>query len=617
MRCLKLVLLIATIIVQPVCSGAVAAEAAPIKTDVSSAASGENVAKSFENDPVTPKGKVADDTGDKLANKKTEEKTTSTANLTKNSLSQTNNSNTSVSKADKTLPAPTSATPATPVDDANANNITAPSPVAARGDILVSAFKSDPRYGYAAIEIYNSSGNFVDLKDISLEMHYSTAATDFVCNVKLQNYIRPKSYLTLYHPIAPHDEGSLLLNGCPAPNTTDMLLDKEIIVYQGGAVIEVVRVNNSDLGRNPTDIWERKGWTAVNRTGVFKTDFRVRSSSKMLSSDLYQVPPAPSLRILEILPNPSDCATADPNLACHSYVKVKNIGQDPIDLSQYRLRSGNQTAQSAINNTSRLSGVVLPGKMFVIFGKSLNIAKKSGTVWLQDVNGLVDYDNNVTPYQKADSSGNEGRSWAYDARTGAWRWATPNPGSENNNFAALRLDPGKGRLKDLTKPKARILKPCRDDQYRSEETGRCRNIIQSKKAAILKPCKEGQYRSEETGRCRSIAKTAAAALKPCKEGQFRNPKTGRCKKIASVDDLPKPCKEGWERNPSTGRCRKIRKANSTLAAYPVQPATVQVANPAIWWTIGALLLAGASYGVWEWRAEIGRGLRKIIQPGRK
>ena len=96
MRCLKLVLLIATIIVQPVCSGAVAAEAAPIKTDVSSAASGENVAKSFENDPVTPKGKVADDTGDKLANKKTEEKTTSPAKLKKSSLSQTSNSNTCV-----------------------------------------------------------------------------------------------------------------------------------------------------------------------------------------------------------------------------------------------------------------------------------------------------------------------------------------------------------------------------------------------------------------------------------------------------------------------------------------------------------------------------------------
>ena len=169
-----------------------------------------------------------------------------------------------------------------------------------------------------------------------------------------------------------------------------------------------------------------------------------------------------------------------------------------------------------------------------------------------------------------------------------------------------------------TKPKIKILKPCRDDQYRSEETGRCRNIVQNKKkTVVLKPCKEGQYRSEETGRCRSIAKAAAAVLKPCKEGQFRNPETGRCKKIASVDDLPKPCKAGWERNPSTGRCRKIKKASNTLAAYPVQPVTVQQTNPAVWWTIGGLALAGVSYGVWEWRVEIKRGLRKAIRFGRK
>ena len=71
------------------------------------------------------------------------------------------------------------------------------------------------------------------------------------------------------------------------------------------------------------------------------------------------------------------------------------------------------------------------------------------------------------------------------------------------------------------------------------------------------------------------------------------------------------------RNPSTGRCRKIKKASNTLAAYPVQPVTVQQTNPAVWWTIGGLALAGVSYGVWEWRVEIKRGLRKAIRFGRK
>ena len=433
----------------------------------------------------------------------------------------------------------------------------------------------------------------------------------------MRDYLRPKSYLTLYNPNLSHADDTLPLAGCPTPNS-DALYDKEINVYQAGQLVEAVRINNADLGKYQNDIWERKGWSASYRTGVFKTDFRKRATGNMISSDLYRLPPTPTLQILEILPNPADCATADPNLACYSYVKVKNVGQSPIDLSLYRLRSGNQAVSDSTNNLSKLSGTVLPGKIFVISGKALHLDKASGTVWLQDANGVVDYNNDVVPYEKADSAGNEGRSWAYDARDATWRWATPNPGSEGNDFTP-KLNYGKGSLKALSaKPKIKILKPCRDDQYRSEETGRCRNIVQNKKKTVaLKPCKEGQYRSEETGRCRSIAKAAAAVLKPCKEGQFRNPETGRCKKIASVDDLPKPCKEGWERNPSTGRCRKIKKASNTLAAYPVQPVTVQQTNPAVWWTIGGLALAGVSYGVWEWRVEIKRGLRKAIRFGRK
>ena len=483
--------------------------------------------------------------------------------------------------------------------------------------VVVSAFKTDPKYGYTAIELYNTSDEFFDLGQMSLELRYATAEADFVCNAKLRDYLRPKSYLTLYNSNLSPTDDALPLAGCPAPDS-DALYDKEINVYQAGQLIEAVRINNTDLGKYQNDIWERKSWSASYRTGVFKTDFRKRATGNMISSDLYRLPPPPTLQILEILPNPADCATADPNLACYSYVKVKNIGQSPIDLSLYRLRSGNQAESDSTNNLSKLSGMVLPGKIFVISGKTLHLDKASGTVWLQDANGLITYKNGVIPYEKADSASNKGRSWAYDAKTATWRWATPSPGSEGNDFTP-KLNYGKGSLKALSaKPKIKILKPCRDDQYRSEETGRCRNIVQNKKkTVVLKPCKEGQYRSEETGRCRSIAKAAAAVLKPCKEGQFRNPETGRCKKIASVDDLPKPCKAGWERNPSTGRCRKIKKASNTLAAYPVQPVTVQQTNPAVWWTIGGLALAGVSYGVWEWRVEIKRGLRKAIRFGRK
>lgn len=613
MRCLKLVILIATITLQPVFSGLAAADAvstAAVSPDNTLSIASEN---NSENLPTAKQEENLGKSNEPLINKENS-----------NSLPAANDGKTLPRQTaeNKTTAKPAEIPPSVPLNPTNANETvdkitTLPSPVLAKNDVVVSAFKTDPKYGYAAIELYNTSDKFFDLGQISLELRYATAEADFVCNAKLRDYLRPKSYLTLYNPNLSHADDALLLAGCPAPNS-DALYDKEINVYQAGQLVEAVRINNTDLGKYQNDIWERKGWSMSYRTGVFKTDFRKRPTDNMISSDLYRLPSTPTLQILEILPNPADCATADPNLACHSYVKVKNVGQSPIDLSSYRLRSGNQAVSDSTNNLSKLSGTVLPGKIFVISGKTLHLDKASGTVWLQDANGLITYKNGVIPYEKADSASNKGRSWAYDAKTATWRWATPSPGSEGNDFTP-KLNYGKGSLKALsTKPKIKILKPCRDDQYRSEETGRCRNIVQNKKkTVVLKPCKEGQYRSEETGRCRSIAKAAAAVLKPCKEGQFRNPETGRCKKIASVDDLPKPCKAGWERNPSTGRCRKIKKASNTLAAYPVQPVTVQQTNPAVWWTIGGLALAGVSYGVWEWRVEIKRGLRKAIRFGRK
>lgn len=613
MRCIKLAILIATITLQPVFSGLAAADAvstAAISPDNTLSIASEN---NSENLPTAKQKENLGKPNEPLINKENSNSLPA-ANDEKTLPQQTAENKTAAKPAEIPLSVPSNPTNANETVD---KITTLPSPVLVENGVVVSAFKTDPKYGYTAIELYNTSDEFFDLGQMSLELRYATAEADFVCNAKLRDYLRPKSYLTLYSPnLSPADD-ALLLAGCPTPNS-DALYDKEINVYQAGQLIEAVRINNTDLGKYQNDIWERKGWSKSYRTGVFKTDFRKRATGNMISSDLYRLPSTPTLQILEILPNPADCATADPNLACYSYIKVKNIGQSPIDLSSYRLRSGNQEVSDSTNNLSKLSGMVLPGKIFLISGKTLHLDKASGTVWLQDANGLTTYKNGVIPYEKADSVSNKGRSWAYDTKTATWRWATPSPGSEGNDFTS-KLNYGKGSLKALsTKPKIKILKPCRDDQYRSEETGRCRNIVQNKKkTVVLKPCKEGQYRSEETGHCRSIAKAAAAVLKPCKEGQFRNPETGRCKKIASVDDLPKPCKEGWERNPSTGRCRKIKKANNTLAAYPVQPVTVQQTNPAVWWTIGGLALAGVSYGVWEWRVEIKRGLRKAIRFGRK
>ena len=105
----------------------------------------------------------------------------------------------------KTVAKPAEIPPSVPSNSTNASETvdkttTLPSPLLAKNDVVVSAFKTDPKYGYTAIELYNTSDEFFDLGQMSLELRYATAEADFVCNAKLRDYLRPKSYLTLYNP---------------------------------------------------------------------------------------------------------------------------------------------------------------------------------------------------------------------------------------------------------------------------------------------------------------------------------------------------------------------------------------------------------------------------------
>lgn len=525
------------------------------------------------------------------------------------------------SKAKQTVDKPVAPTAVSP---AAASAPQAPQLVVPRDQVVVSAVQTVPGQGFTALELRNTSDRFVDLSAYAVQVNYSTIDNDYTCQVSLHNYLRPQAYVVLRR------ENTLV--HCPAPGAGD-LFDREAIVSHDGQVVEIVRMTAKELEKAPQAVWERKGWGSSNRTGVFAKDFQPRANGGLFVSGLYELPEEPPLEIVEILPNPVSCATADLLATCTKYVKIVNTSGHDVDLSKYRLRSGDKNTNDAAGNTSSLRGAVPKHGWLVVSAQAddsrLAINKSAGTVWLQDAEGLVNYPNTITPYQGGDSVSRTGRSWALNNETGQWQWATPSPNSLENNF--VELAPGKGSVNGDKSPApckdgwyrsaetghcrkitSNIDKrvPCKEGQYRSEETGRCRSIAAARTG---KPCKEGQYRSEETGRCRSIALAATKTLKPCKDGYFRSPETNRCRKIASTDDMPKPCKEGWERNPETNRCRKIKTAAATSADYPVEPTQADASKQAVWWAAGGLALAGVGYAVWEWRRELGRGAGVLLQ----
>lgn len=472
---------------------------------------------------------------------------------------------------------------------------TLPSPIVPTGPVVISAFEFRQEHGFEFVELRNFDDDYADVNDMSVRLLYSTLSTDYECEIPLHGYMRSNSYVTyVQSSLAATNPGAYTMDGCPTP-AAGSLFDKEIQVYRGDQLVESVRIAESDMGGQTIKQWERKGFTASALKGIISDDFKT-STRAAYTSTFYEPPMAPTLQFLEIFPRALACSSASSLPTCQPYVKVKNIGSDEIDLSEFRLRNGSLTARSSSYNTSTLTGKIAPGAFLAItrdaLGKSLAINNEDGATWLEDAYGLYTYPNTDTPYANAELVAQMGRSWAYDMTNGMWRWGSPSPYSEQNEFPGPEV-PGKGAVGDE-------LKPCRDDQYRSEETNRCRAISTT---SGLTPCKEGQYRSEETNRCRSIASTAASVLKPCGDDQFRNPSTNRCKKIASSED-PTDCGEGRERNPATNRCRNVTLSDVPAAAFAVEPIKDSATAFVGWWALGGVATLALGYAGWEWRREI-------------
>lgn len=157
-----------------------------------------------------------------------------------------------------------------------------------------------------------------------------------------------------------------------------------------------------------------------------------------------------------------------------------------------------------------------------------------------------------------------------------------------------------------------VLSACAAGKYRHPVTNRCRNI--ERDAAMLVACGADEYRNPETNRCRKTA-VLGTALTPCRAGYERNAETNRCRKVTLAATSLKPCQQGYERNPLTNRCRK----SSSAASGGVITATASGADTnegaitafhlgnALFATAG---IGAVGYGVYEWRQEIGNGLRR-------
>lgn len=496
--------------------------------------------------------------------------------------------------------------------------ISTESPPAATDDIVVSTFRYTNGRGFDYVELYNTSEAAVDARDMAIVMKYSAGQStdddtliDYECEIPVGEYIKPKAHFSfaLNTTIV---VGNVSERGnCPAPGMVNY--DRGISIIRGTEEVEKVQISTTNMNGDMSRAWERRGYSDTYRKGtlveVFKLSTRVTTQGDIVYADEPYMPMSvDGLVLREVMPNPALCGLSLALTGCRPYIKIANTSSNPILLDGLRLRSGGINEKSSIYNTSYLTGSI-PAHSWKIIdqdreGKPLAIDRDEAAIWFEDMYGVVEYGNNWAPYTDGDTVAHRGKVWAYDMADATWKWGRAVYTSEFADFTPEPLAPVEVKTKA----------PCKDGQYRSEETGKCRNIALA--GDTLRPCKEGQYRSEETGRCRSIARTVAAELKPCNDDQFRNPATGRCKKIASVDDVVAPCDAGWERNPQTHRCRKIKVTDMPLADFPVQQVAATGNTIVSWLVMGGVVALGVGYAAWEWRHEAWAALRKLISRGK-
>lgn len=452
--------------------------------------------------------------------------------------------------------------------------------------LLITAYKASGAHMHA-VQLYNNSSDMVSLDGVSLL--YVAGGSEYEIPLP-DGWIEPRSYVIL----AWQDESEY----------ADIEFRFDIVVE---GLLEVVELHHT--GYRPLVVPVPAGYQGEllhlfkSPAGNYTTNTSFMAGEPTVSGGgLYMLPSVPEISVLEVLVNPRDCTYGLETPDCYDYIKLRNMSSEPLDLGLYRLRAGYSNTSSTSSNTTYFGDVLAPGATLTLThdkdNESVSFAANDGTVWLEDLYGLKSFSLEVPPYVDSDLAAQTGRSWAYNEATDGWQWATPSPFEIENNFTPPP-EPGRGSVDGPSS-----LVPCRDDQYRSEETNRCRNVVT---ASTLKPCAEGQYRSEETNRCRGVATAAAAVLKPCADDQFRSPTTNRCKKIASSDDVAlADCGEGRERNPETNRCRNILGVSSLVdtAPFPVEETVDGAERFTGWWTIGAIGALGLGYGIWEWRVEL-------------
>lgn len=456
--------------------------------------------------------------------------------------------------------------------------------------LLITAY-SVSATGLDFVQLYNTSDELISLDGMQLNYVRKADLTNGTA-LTLGGLMKPGSHILLASadsPLAPYAAMTFLPIG--------VQLKSIQITSPTFAPLGLTK----DLSTTTGVIYARTLIATGYSTASTAMDTALATDRKLYADSLYVVPDEPLVSIVEIYPHASDCAPNDTSSLCGDYIKLYNPTDDPVDPSSYRLRSDSSTSENSNAFQLDAYGMIAPHGYLAVSlrddGGKMSLTDSGGYVWLEDAAGVKLYDDTIVNYPSAGSDSKVGYAWAL-ADDATWQWTSaPNP------IGANTFPPPAPVVEA-----ASTLAECPEGKYRSPETNRCRSVEEA--VNDLAQCDEGQERNPLTNRCRSIV-TASASLTPCDAGQERNPATNRCHAVEAAAATVTACATGQERNPETNRCRKIVSATTPPAEAPVaQKASSSLLTSSLLLTAG---IGAGGYGVYEWRSEIWRGLRRVGQ----
>lgn len=462
----------------------------------------------------------------------------------------------------------------------------------ASSQIVVSAVPIGKNPGF--IELYNRSDAPVSMEGLVVTLVLVDGAVGYEVPIHLPAvYLLTDSYMTIGQAgLVDQPDATFTI---PANMTNATLKSVALTDSVGHEELQL-----TDIAATASKyIWAQRK-TGDSGLGTTMANMTQKEAPITLrGKGTYSLPTAPpAVRIVEILASHASCAPNDISLTCQDYIKLYNPTDAALDLSAYRLRTDSGTSVSG--NAFSLN-YLLPAKSYLTIavrddGAPISVTNDGGYVWLEDAEGIVKYNETIVSYVDATSMTKQGWSWALYL-DGTWGWtSTPQPDSAN----VITI------LVDIIAATATVDSLCPAGKYRNPETNRCRAIEEA--IATLVSCDEGQERNPATNRCRSLVTVASATLTPCDPDQERNPATNRCRALGTSTALG-PCPEGQERSPDTNRCRKV--VPSLAAATFAEPSGDKNLFSSYWFG-GAVAVAAAGYGTYEWRSELMKLFRKIV-----